>query len=154
MFVSRVFEVFDSNSDGKITFSEFLHGLAALSPSGSFKEKLDCKLSDLALDTNSRSCVVCFRIYDLNGDGLVSMEELCTLVHDMLQEQGVEISQREAMDMCERTFAEADVKSRKMTKDEFRRLAEARRTLLAPFTLNVSDIISEQKAAAASHSGN
>lgn len=77
----------------------------------------------------------------------MSLEELQHLVHDMLQEQGVDVSSKEAAAMCEKTFEEAEVKSRRMTKDEFRRLAEARKTLLAPFTLNVSDIISEHAEA-------
>jgi Ca2+-binding EF-hand superfamily protein len=44
-FVDRIFALFDGNHDGRITFTEFVHGLAKLSPNAVLKDKLKCALA-------------------------------------------------------------------------------------------------------------
>lgn len=54
--VKRVMITFDKNKDGKISFVEFIEGLAKLSMGGSEADKIR----------------FCFDIYDEDGDGKIS----------------------------------------------------------------------------------
>jgi len=40
IFTERIFGLFDENKDGIITFEEFLHGIAVLTPTASAEAKL------------------------------------------------------------------------------------------------------------------
>ena len=58
--VKRVISIFDKNRDGKISFSEFITGLATLSTSASESEKIK----------------FAFNVYDVNEDGFISNGDL------------------------------------------------------------------------------
>ena len=66
--VKRVIAVLDKNKDGSISFFEFVHGLNALTASGSSVEKLK----------------FAFSIYDINDDGYISNGELFTVLKMMV----------------------------------------------------------------------
>ena len=51
---------FDKNKSGKITFVEFIEGMAKLSSGGTEEDKLK----------------FCFQIYDNDGDGKISQDDL------------------------------------------------------------------------------
>jgi serine/threonine-protein phosphatase 2B regulatory subunit len=58
--VKRVISVFDKNKDGKISFVEFISGLASLSAAGDEEAKIR----------------FAFDVYDFNNDGFISNGDL------------------------------------------------------------------------------
>lgn len=59
---------FDKNKDGKISFVEFIEGLAKLSMGGTEADKLK----------------FCFDIYDEDGDGKISAQDLSKVLKMMV----------------------------------------------------------------------
>lgn len=66
--VRRVMLTFDKSKNGKISFVEFIEGLAKLSTGGTEEEKLR----------------FCFQIYDNDGDGLISADDLSRVLRMMV----------------------------------------------------------------------
>mmetsp|Transcript_18253 Transcript_18253/g.29991 ORF Transcript_18253/g.29991 Transcript_18253/m.29991 type:complete len:197 (-) Transcript_18253:271-861(-) len=92
LFVDRMFALFDENNDEAITFQEFLIGLSVFSPKGSLEEKL--KFS--------------FKIYDFDGDGQISREELTKMLEASLVENNMNLTQQQVDSLVDATFREAD----------------------------------------------
>lgn len=96
LYANHVFNVFDQDRDGKVSFEDFVTGLS-VSLYGNREEKVKWA----------------FQLYDLDGDGCITREELATVVHsvhcmmglDSLQSIGGEISVEEQV---ERLFALMD----------------------------------------------
>ena len=59
---------FDKSKNGKISFVEFIEGLAKLSTGGSEEEKIK----------------FCFEIYDNDGDGKISADDLSNVLRMMV----------------------------------------------------------------------
>ena len=59
---------FDKNKNGKISFVEFIEGLAKLSTGGTKEDKIK----------------FCFEIYDNDGDGKISSEDLSRVLKMMV----------------------------------------------------------------------
>lgn len=43
VFLARIFQLFDENKDGAITFEEFMHSIAVLTPNAAPEAKLKCE---------------------------------------------------------------------------------------------------------------
>ncbi|XP_042635149.1 EF-hand calcium-binding domain-containing protein 1 [Catharus ustulatus] len=65
--MDRVFSIFDKDNNGYITVTEWVEGLAVLLR-GTLEEKMK----------------LCFTIYDLNGDGYISREEMFQMLKNSL----------------------------------------------------------------------
>ncbi|NXT08398.1 EFCB1 protein, partial [Prunella fulvescens] len=65
--LDRVFSIFDKDNTGRITVEEWVEGLAVLLR-GTLEEKMK----------------YCFTIYDLNGDGYISKEEMFQMLKNSL----------------------------------------------------------------------
>ncbi|NXA65497.1 EFCB1 protein, partial [Mohoua ochrocephala] len=65
--LDRVFSIFDRDNDGCITVMEWVEGLGVL-----LRGTLDEKIKH------------CFRVYDLNGDGYISREEMFQMLKNSL----------------------------------------------------------------------
>lgn len=87
--VKRVITVFDENRDGKISFEEFLTGLATLSTG-----------SD---DTGKARFA--FRVYDFDGDGFISNGDLYLTLKMMVGDNLTEVQLQQLVD---RTIAQSD----------------------------------------------
>lgn len=88
--VKRVIAVLDKNTDGKISFLEFVQGLSSLSASASNEEKLR----------------FAFQIYDVNNDGFISNGELFSVLKMMV---GSNLNDTQLQQLVDRTIIKADV---------------------------------------------
>ena len=79
----------DKNTDGKISFLEFVQGLSSLSASASNEEKLR----------------FAFQIYDVNNDGFISNGELFSVLKMMV---GNNLNDTQLQQLVDRTIIKAD----------------------------------------------
>ncbi|EAA20972.1 calcineurin b subunit [Plasmodium yoelii yoelii] len=87
--VKRVISIFDSNSDGKVSFVEFLVGITKLmSTTDDFQKKK-----------------FAFDIYDINKDGMISNGELFTVMKMMV---GNNLNDVQLQQLVDRTIIQAD----------------------------------------------
>eukprot|EP01067_Filipodium_phascolosomae_P006258 Filipodium_phascolosomae@DN451_c0_g1_i1.p1 len=87
--VKRVLSVFDTNSDGKVSFVEFIVGLAKLAAGTDEDQKLK----------------FAFEIYDMNKDGLISNGELFNVMKMMV---GANLTELQLQQLVDRTFVQSD----------------------------------------------
>jgi len=87
--VNRVISIFDTNSDGKVSFVEFLVGLAKLA----------------AGTDESQKVKFAFDIYDLNKDGFISNGELFSVMKMMV---GNNLNDQQLQQLVDRTMLQAD----------------------------------------------
>lgn len=134
MFVNRIFDLFDENHDGKITFPEFASGISILSPKGTYKMKL----------------AFSFAVYDLNGDGKIDKTELRKMLETSMEENGVPLSASQIDGLVDSTFAQADLNGDGFIDlAEYTAMVNKHRAMIGHLDLNVTDMIKEAQAAAA-----
>mmetsp|Transcript_9131 Transcript_9131/g.21670 ORF Transcript_9131/g.21670 Transcript_9131/m.21670 type:complete len:211 (-) Transcript_9131:94-726(-) len=129
LFVNRIFQLFDKNSDGLINFSEFLAGIAILSSKATLQDKLRFS----------------FTVYDFNGDDKIDREELKRLLSASLEENGVPMGAAAIDGLVESTFAQADTnRDGFIDFEEYHQMVIKHPALLKPLTMNVAEIIAER----------
>ena len=129
--LKRMFEIFDENGDGGITFSEFLKGLSALSGKASEQEKM--KFS--------------FRLYDVNKDGKISEPELKLMLKGSVSAFPYKFSEEELDVLVRRTFDESDLNGNGyISYAEYTKLIASHPMMLQQMTVNVSQAIAQRKA--------
>eukprot|EP00689_Sawyeria_marylandensis_P001979 EC822816.1.p1 GENE.EC822816.1~~EC822816.1.p1 ORF type:complete len:200 (+),score=79.99 EC822816.1:26-601(+) len=120
LFVDRMFSLFDGNKDGTIDFKEFICGLSVFSEKGTMDEKL--KFS--------------FKIYDFDGDGGISKEELYKLLEASLVENSLGIPKEQLNSLVDATFLEADTnKDGSISFEEYRVLVTKHPSMLGNMTI-------------------
>ncbi|KAK6587704.1 hypothetical protein RS030_81260 [Cryptosporidium xiaoi] len=82
--VKRVISVFDTNKDGKVSFVEFIIGLARLAVGTDPEEKMK----------------FAFDIYDVNGDGWISNGELFKVMKMMVGDNLEDQQLQQLVDRC------------------------------------------------------
>ena len=87
--VHRVLKIFDTDKDGKISFVEFIHGLATLSAGTNEDDKLR----------------FAFKIYDNDEDGFISSDDLFVVLKSMV---GTNLSDVQLHQLVDRTIIKAD----------------------------------------------
>lgn len=92
LFVDRIFRLFDQDGNGVIDFKEFVKGLNVFAQTASQEEKLRFS----------------FAIYDFDGNGYISQEELYRLLEASLFENDLSLSEEQLYELVEATFAEVD----------------------------------------------
>ncbi|RZC33532.1 NADPH oxidase 5 [Asbolus verrucosus] len=94
-FTERVFQIFDKDNSGSISLQEFLdamHQFAGQSP--------DDKIRFL------------FKVYDLDGDGLIQHKELQHVMRACMEENGMQFSEEQIDDLTVAMFEDADTNNR------------------------------------------
>ncbi|KAM6216055.1 calaxin isoform 1-T1 [Rhynchocyon petersi] len=92
MIMDRVFRGFDKDNDGCVSISEWINGLS-LFLRGSLEEKMK----------------YCFEVFDLNGDGYISKEEMFHMLKNSLLKQPSEEDPDEGIkDLVEITLKKMD----------------------------------------------
>ncbi|KAJ8982925.1 hypothetical protein NQ317_004581 [Molorchus minor] len=94
-FTNRVFDIFDKDNSGSISLKEFLdavHQFAGQSP--------DDKIRFL------------FKVYDLDGDGLIQHKELQDVMRACMEENGMQFSEEQIIDLAVAMFEDADTQNR------------------------------------------
>mmetsp|Transcript_10097 Transcript_10097/g.19535 ORF Transcript_10097/g.19535 Transcript_10097/m.19535 type:complete len:178 (-) Transcript_10097:382-915(-) len=88
--VKRVISIFDTNRDGKVSFVEFLVGLAKLA----------------AGTADAQKTRFAFEVYDINRDGYISNGELFTVMKMMV---GSNLNDAQLQQLVDRTMLQADL---------------------------------------------
>lgn len=129
--LKRMFEVFDDDGDGDITFSEFLKGLSALSGKATEHEKM--KFS--------------FRLYDVNNDHKITKDKLKTMLAGSVSAFPYKFSEAEMDALVERTFAESkSTQNGYISYQEYTSLIATHPRMLQQLTVNVSQAIAQREA--------
>eukprot|EP01013_Petalomonas_cantuscygni_P017737 TRINITY_DN34971_c0_g1_i1.p1 TRINITY_DN34971_c0_g1~~TRINITY_DN34971_c0_g1_i1.p1 ORF type:complete len:214 (-),score=53.66 TRINITY_DN34971_c0_g1_i1:788-1429(-) len=104
VLLDRMFALFDHDGSGTIDFREFLVGLAILCDRSSREEKLK----------------FCFRMYDLDGDGFITRDELLKIVESCLFQNALVLPKDVLSRVVEATFSKADADGDgRITEQEF-----------------------------------
>jgi Ca2+-binding EF-hand superfamily protein len=126
LFVDRLFQLFDENDDGMITFQEFICGLSVLCIRGTLEEKM----------------LFSFRIYDFDNDNRISREELTSMLKTSLLENGVQFSPPQIDLIIRATFDEADANRDGFIEfEEYKRFVQSHPSILSNMTLDLPRIL-------------
>jgi len=88
----RLFDLFDKDKSGQLDFRELCLGLSHFSPDASTTDKIEFT----------------FRVYDLKGDGVITPDELNTVVSRFLLDEGIYHTKAHVTEIVRQTFREAD----------------------------------------------
>ena len=125
----HVFRMYDSDKDGFIDFTEFMLVFHIMSD-GTVEEVL----------------TKIFRVFDVNGDGVISSKEMNKLIKDMYGLLRTEDPNIAAKDMIAKTaYAEMDKnKDGKITKEEFVTACSGQEEISKMLALKIVDIFVEE----------
>ncbi|XP_043204589.1 NADPH oxidase 5-like isoform X2 [Amphibalanus amphitrite] len=90
-FAERVFQIFDRDSSGTVSLQEFLDAMHQFAG-----QSHDDKIRFL------------FKVYDLDGDGLIQHNELQHVIHACMEENGMRFSEEQIEDLTWALFEDAD----------------------------------------------
>ncbi|KAG0318824.1 Calmodulin [Dissophora globulifera] len=107
--VQKFFSKADKNKDGKITFNEFLDACQTLGLGSSLP------VSGKPADKDSKEVDAIFRNFDRDGDGLITAEEL----ESVLKAQGENPSKSDIQDMLQSADKNKD---NKVDREEFAKM--------------------------------
>jgi len=98
--VDRIVDCFEADDEGNVTFTAFLQCLSHLSTSGTIREKL----------------ALAFRVYDINNDGFISIDELTQILRLMV---GAHMTDEEIQKTAITTIDSAASDGEKISRDDF-----------------------------------
>ena len=121
MFERRLFEKFDSNQEGYIFFDEFVRTLNVFHP---------------RMNTNEKAKFA-FDLYDVNGNGVITREELKELVSAVMKRSIFLNLDEEAIErVLDSTFEQVDIeKDGSISYEEFYRMVKENRKCIANMTI-------------------
>ncbi|XP_055837078.1 NADPH oxidase 5 isoform X2 [Episyrphus balteatus] len=90
-FTDRVFQIFDKDSSGSISLQEFIDAIHQFSG-----QSADDKIRFL------------FKVYDIDGDGLIQHKELHDVIRACMEENGMRFSEDQIEDLTTAMFEDAD----------------------------------------------
>jgi len=130
LFLERMFILFDRDRDGLISFGDYLSGLSVLCARGTLEEKVR----------------FAFEIYDIDGDGKISREDLSAMLIKSFTENDIKITPKQVKSIIDSTFVEGDKnKDNFIDLGEFKVLTDNHRSLLSNMTLDFKGIIDTKR---------
>ncbi|XP_055921877.1 NADPH oxidase 5 isoform X2 [Eupeodes corollae] len=90
-FTDRVFQIFDKDNSGSISLQEFIDAIHQFSG-----QSADDKIRFL------------FKVYDIDGDGLIQHKELHDVIRACMEENGMRFSEDQIEDLTTAMFEDAD----------------------------------------------
>lgn len=127
-FLDRMFAAFDANSDGAIVFEEFLAILNVLSSKATPEEKL----------------AFAFKITDMDGDGVVSRDELTNMLRATVEENDLVLDDAQLHSVVDATFAELPSAKGGISLSQYGSLVGNHPMMLSQLNMNVGSMIAEQ----------
>ncbi|XP_075986113.1 NADPH oxidase [Anticarsia gemmatalis] len=94
-FTERVFQIFDADDSGAISLQEFIeavHNFAGKTPEDKIR--------------------FLFKVYDLDGDGLIQHRELQHVMRACMEENGMQFSDEQLLELTTAMFEDADTEQR------------------------------------------
>ena len=111
--VKRIIDLFDSNQEENINFKQFVTTLAPLSEYATLEDKIERESPPhhpplwIVSSEPSSPKTVAFRVYDVDGDGLINQRDIKEILLMMV---GSEISERNLDLIAKATLVEVDTK--------------------------------------------
>ena len=128
--LDRIFRVFDADDDDKISFAEYMSCVSTMSSKASQDDKLR----------------LAFHIYDFDGDGRISVDDLTSALAGTLREHNIVIARPDIDAIVASTMREAnvaDAATGMMSFAEFKALVSKRPQMLDCLNINISKIIDD-----------
>ncbi len=122
VFASRVFAALDEDGSERLEFEEFCYGFYLLSPMATREEKIQFS----------------YKIYDVDGNGQISEEELFTLLRDVIaSDTSVDIffSDDDMRSWVASTFKDVCPEKPSMTLEDYRKMVEKHPVVLQSLTI-------------------
>lgn len=122
LLCSRLFTLFDPDSDGGITFEEFVGSLSILSKNN---KNWDAKVG------------LSFRLWDLNKDGFITQDEIKKMLSSAIESSSIMCSSKQLDTLIEATFAQACAdKNKGVTLAEYKKICQQYPGILSSLTLD------------------
>ncbi|XP_057443725.1 calcineurin B-like protein 1 [Lotus japonicus] len=120
LFTSRIFDLFDVKGRGVIDFGDFVRALNVFHPNAPLEVKIDFS----------------FRLYDLDSTGYIEREEVKQMVHALLWESDIKLTDETIETILNKTFLDADPnQDGKIDKSEWQIFVSENPSLLKIMTL-------------------
>ncbi|CAK4632739.1 unnamed protein product [Aphanomyces euteiches] len=126
LYADRLFQVIDTNHDGRISFDEFAQSVALLSTKAPMADKT--KLS--------------FQILDMDGDGLLSKDEVTSMLHTSLAENKIKLTKDQIHHIVERTWTDIGLAANdSLSFDKYTEVVARSEGMLSHLTINLSYLL-------------
>ncbi|KAK6643680.1 hypothetical protein RUM43_005190 [Polyplax serrata] len=120
-FTDRVFDIFDKDNSGTISLEEFIDAM-----------------HQFAGQTSDDKIRFLFKVYDLDGDGLIQHKELQHVMRACMEENGMRFSEEQIEDLTMAMFEDADPHNRgTITYEALKHQLEKHGGLLENLTISI-----------------
>ncbi len=125
LFLERVFKIMDSDNDSKLTFPEFVTGIAAFTP---LQSEIKVKFA--------------FKVFTGPSGDSISHADLKLLLSSILKENNIEMTSSQVDDMVSQTFESYDKDADGFINfREFADMCSTKPSILKHLTINIAEMI-------------